>query len=195
MASKKPEPCHHIKSNGVRCGSPALRNERLCYFHRAWRPITLFPSKYMLPVLEDASSIQLAITRVIAMTLDQIIEPKMATTVLYALQIASCNLHRMDLETPKPEDVAVDPDREALAEAIFDPQQPNWHIYQRNDQPDEASTTPKKPVQSDLPPGTIQACAETSRQGRGIAPSPHLPLQTYSLLTTLRQNHTNSYIL
>jgi hypothetical protein len=25
--------CQHIKLNGVRCGSPALRGKDLCYFH------------------------------------------------------------------------------------------------------------------------------------------------------------------
>ena len=25
--------CQQIKKNGVRCGSPALRGKRLCYFH------------------------------------------------------------------------------------------------------------------------------------------------------------------
>src|SRR5579864_2557852 len=25
--------CEHVKSNGVRCASPALRGEKLCFFH------------------------------------------------------------------------------------------------------------------------------------------------------------------
>lgn len=29
--------CHHIKANGVRCGSPALRQRRLCHFHQLWQ--------------------------------------------------------------------------------------------------------------------------------------------------------------
>lgn len=27
--------CEHIKTNGIRCGSPALRDENICYFHTA----------------------------------------------------------------------------------------------------------------------------------------------------------------
>ena len=30
--------CHFIKPDGVRCGSPALRGKRLCYFHARRRP-------------------------------------------------------------------------------------------------------------------------------------------------------------
>jgi len=172
MSSSKNERCHHIKSNGVQCNSPALRGQRLCYFHRAWKPMTLFPSKFMLPALEDAHSIQLAITRVIAMTLDMVIDKEMASTVLYALQIASSNLKRMDLETPEPNDVAVDVDKEELDEAIFNIERPDtlpvWRDGEvRSDKEDRPSPTPaKKPAQPDLPPGTIQACAANTRKNR-----------------------------
>lgn len=168
-----PERCHHIKSNGVQCGSPALRNDRLCYFHRAWRPITLFPSKFMLPALEDAHSIQLAITRVIAMTLDTVIEPKMASTVLYALQIASTNLKHMVAEAPAPKDVVIDADREALAEAVFDRDLPDelpmWHDGEtRTDKENHPTVSfsgpqPDSESEPNLPPGTIQGCAEQGR--------------------------------
>ena len=30
--------CNFIKPEGVRCGSPALRGKRLCYFHARRRP-------------------------------------------------------------------------------------------------------------------------------------------------------------
>jgi hypothetical protein len=26
--------CEHIKASGFRCGSPAAKGERLCYFHK-----------------------------------------------------------------------------------------------------------------------------------------------------------------
>ncbi len=29
--------CQHIKVNGTQCGSPALRRNRLCYFHKTWQ--------------------------------------------------------------------------------------------------------------------------------------------------------------
>ncbi|HYL13004.1 MAG TPA: hypothetical protein VEV41_08205 [Terriglobales bacterium] len=29
--------CEHIKNDGIRCGSPALRGRSFCYFHKRWR--------------------------------------------------------------------------------------------------------------------------------------------------------------
>jgi hypothetical protein len=29
--------CEHIKKNGIRCGSPALRGRCFCHFHQYWR--------------------------------------------------------------------------------------------------------------------------------------------------------------
>src|SRR6266478_5035683 len=29
--------CAHIKTNGTQCGSPALREQRLCFFHEKWQ--------------------------------------------------------------------------------------------------------------------------------------------------------------
>jgi hypothetical protein len=28
--------CAHIKTNGTQCGSPAVREQRLCFFHDSW---------------------------------------------------------------------------------------------------------------------------------------------------------------
>jgi hypothetical protein len=29
--------CEHIKANGTQCGSPSIRNKRLCFFHGRWQ--------------------------------------------------------------------------------------------------------------------------------------------------------------
>ena len=29
--------CQHVKVNGVQCGSPALKNRKLCHFHQRWQ--------------------------------------------------------------------------------------------------------------------------------------------------------------
>ena len=59
--------CQHVKVNGVQCGSPALKNRKLCHFHQRWQQgrIQLNAnqarrSRYSLdlPILEDANSIQ-----------------------------------------------------------------------------------------------------------------------------------------
>ena len=63
--------CQHIKVNGIQCGSPALRDERRCFFHeqclvRSRRDL-LFnePGISQLASLEDANSIQLALAEVL----------------------------------------------------------------------------------------------------------------------------------
>src|SRR5215471_18707772 len=109
--------CHHIKTNGTQCNSPALRNERLCYFHNKWRPEFLWlnqPKNHqntgsiILPVLEDASSIQSAIGQVMSLVLQDVIDSKKAGLLLYALQTATSNLGRMLSE--RHQDMYCDPE-------------------------------------------------------------------------------------
>ncbi len=99
--------CHHIKVNGMRCQTPALRGERFCYFHhrtigRGARQAVL---QSPLPLLEDANAVQVAIHRIILAILDGSLQPKQANAILYALQTASLNLFE-----PYFEDVVVEED-------------------------------------------------------------------------------------
>jgi hypothetical protein len=60
--------CTHIKVNGVRCGSPALRGEHFCYFHqRMIRGVSTPPQSRLHPMafLEDGASIQASLMEVI----------------------------------------------------------------------------------------------------------------------------------
>lgn len=101
--------CEHIKSSGVRCGSPALRGGRLCYYHRglcdALPPRGAFMDAgfvkgcsnhvMQLPLLEDAASLQMAYMQVLgAMAHDWVTVPK-GRVMLSALNGASRNLARM----------------------------------------------------------------------------------------------------
>jgi hypothetical protein len=94
--------CQHIKTNGVRCGSPALRNHKLCYFHDRWRPLIQHPSgtarfpsaPFFLPLLEDADSIQIALSKVCGHLLHRRLDPQKAGILLHAIQLASTNLKR-----------------------------------------------------------------------------------------------------
>jgi hypothetical protein len=87
--------CQHIKANGVGCGSLTLRKQSFCHFHQQWRPMTLTGTKIALPLLEDAASIQLAITQVTHLLLNFMIDYKTAGLVLYGLQVASSNLRNV----------------------------------------------------------------------------------------------------
>ena len=96
--------CEHIKSNGVRCGSPALTDEIYCYFHRIWRhpyqddrkPFLPDPNGVLwhLPVLEDADAIQMSIQLVLDAVLANKLELKRASLLLYGLQTAAANVRR-----------------------------------------------------------------------------------------------------
>lgn len=115
MQSNSTHQCHHIKTSGVRCGSPALRNRRYCYYHQRSRPLLLnfgdegrAPQLFSLPPFEDAHSIQFTLRNVAHRLLDRTIGPKTAGLLLYALQIASSNLKNMKAEVPEPAQVVVD---------------------------------------------------------------------------------------
>jgi hypothetical protein len=109
--------CHHIKVNGTRCGSPALRDHKLCFFHQRWhQQRIILPRNYPnletsveLPVLEDANSIQMAITQVMRLILAESIPRERAALLLYALQIAASNLRRTSFELMDEKQVVVDP--------------------------------------------------------------------------------------
>jgi hypothetical protein len=103
MSSFPIELCQHMKMSGDRCGAPALRDQKFCRFHNCCRPAqvdvstsaTVPPAPFLLPVLEDAVSIQLAITQVCEHLLERRLDAKKAGVLLYAMQVASSNLGRL----------------------------------------------------------------------------------------------------
>src|SRR3989442_13852812 len=107
--------CQHIKTNGTQCGSPALRNGEYCYFHRRWRMTTVdlshsahhVTTEFVLPVLEDADSIQITLGQIMRMIVCRQVDTKSAGLLLYGLQIASANLRRTGFE-PYHRNVLVD---------------------------------------------------------------------------------------
>ena len=108
--------CHHIKVNGTQCGSPALREEKHCYYHMRYRrkstDVNLNVQEHgtiTLPTLEDANSIQVGLAEVIRLLATQQIDHRTAALMLYALQIASSNLKHTSFE-PEPTQVVIDRD-------------------------------------------------------------------------------------
>ena len=107
--------CQHIKTNGTQCGSPAMRNIEYCYFHYRWRMTTVdlshsahhVTTEFVLPVLEDADSIQITLGQIMRMIVCRQVDTKSAGLLLYALQIASSNLRRTQFE-PYHRNVTVD---------------------------------------------------------------------------------------
>jgi hypothetical protein len=85
--------CRHIKTNGLRCESPALRGGYFCYYHAKVHTIGSEPNtKYgpiHLPTPEDPASIQLAVAKISDALLNGRIDRKNAGHLLYGLQIAA----------------------------------------------------------------------------------------------------------
>src|SRR6266481_1174505 len=167
MSSFAAARCRHIKVNGTQCGSPALRSKNFCFYHQQDRPMAVecyydggyATGEITLPFFEDAHSIQAVIRQVVQMVLQKRLERKTASLLLYALQIASSNLKRMELEKPQPEQVVTDPDTVsqtpmACATETAHESSASAPPSSRDRQVGEVNASPG----DDLPPGTIQAC-------------------------------------
>jgi hypothetical protein len=90
----------------------------MCYQHLRGRPERVKvrggdgkTSEIVVPLLEDAHSIQTMVREAMVLMLRGRIEGEMAGRLLYALQIASANLGRMREEAPRPVQVVVDVER------------------------------------------------------------------------------------
>lgn len=96
--------CQHIKHNKERCGSPALRSQKFCYFHQQSREqqsrmtsnIRREREKIKFPSLDNAESIEIVRRKVMQMLEMQRIDNRTASLLLFALQIASANLKQID---------------------------------------------------------------------------------------------------
>src|SRR6266853_3238695 len=173
MSSSEAPRCRHVKVNGTQCGSPAVRGKSFCFYHQQHRPILAecysdgeySTGAILLPVFEDAHSVQSVIRQVMQMLLQKRIERKTASLLLYALQIASSNLKRMELEKPQPEQVVTD------LEPVLDPHEAWQAPIARSAESAGETSASAPPTNGDqkvsevnaspgegLPHGTIQAC-------------------------------------
>jgi len=104
-SKKYPNGCCQMRtSTGDPCRMPALQGERCCHYHKVMgkTPIPggdeFMPYNHIyLPRLEDAPSIQAAISEVCELMLHRRIEPKEASALFYAMQVASQNLPSQNL--------------------------------------------------------------------------------------------------
>jgi hypothetical protein len=147
--------CRHIFADGHRCGSPALRHEQFCYYHHTTRPKASTPRRLAiynpaidLPVPEDRTSIQFAISQVILRIADGSLDPKRAQLLLYGLQIASHNLPRT-IESyganPVVEEIDAHPEHGDIAPVSPIPEEPTYsnddEDYEEDDYDDSEDTT------------------------------------------------------
>ena len=92
--------CEFIKTNGARCGSPALRGQHYCYFHRQSSEPSpaIGEPELRIPVLEDAETIQVLLSKIVQGLASGAIEPARAKSLIYALQVASQNLKHVNFK-------------------------------------------------------------------------------------------------
>lgn len=89
--------CHHIMPDNHRCGSPSLRGQDYCYYHRPGRqprtrtPRTRYPGldPETLPNIDSPRAIQQTLSTVIQALAANTISLYQAQTMIYALQLAS----------------------------------------------------------------------------------------------------------
>ncbi|MGB8730980.1 MAG: hypothetical protein WCC99_07020, partial [Candidatus Sulfotelmatobacter sp.] len=100
--------------NGIQCGSPALHRRRQCFFHERAREQhnrivkdQFKQARFVLPLLEDANAVQMALMQVMQLLAWGEMDHKMAGLLLYGLQTASSNLTYVDFEPDEPTDVVI----------------------------------------------------------------------------------------
>jgi len=115
--------------NGMQCGSPALNGRRRCFFHERAREQhnrivhdQYRQAPFLMPVLEDANAVQMALMQVMQLLAWGQMDHKTAGLLLYGLQTASANLRYADFEPEEPTDVVIR--REDVAKT--DIQGPQW---------------------------------------------------------------------
>src|SRR5580765_5269094 len=84
--------CQKIKADGTGCGSPKMKTHIYCYAH--YQMLEARAEKLVLPALEDANAIQMAVMLVQRALIDDEISEKKAGLLLYSLQIAATNVNK-----------------------------------------------------------------------------------------------------
>ena len=99
--------CRFIKSNGLKCQSPAMRGSQFCYFHgrtRVYVPRSRSSCKSLqLPPLQNQASIHAALDEIFQALASGDIDSKRAGNLLYALQMAQQTVYAAPASTPAPQ--------------------------------------------------------------------------------------------
>jgi hypothetical protein len=106
--------CQFVRTNGTQCGSPAMRNKSLCYYHVTSNRPSALPGQhgYYLPILEDPEIIQVTLSKILHSIVLGCIDLPRARTMLHGLQLAASNIRRANFR-PRVNDVVTEID-EAL---------------------------------------------------------------------------------
>jgi hypothetical protein len=76
--------CIHVKTNGVQCGSPALRKSTHCHFHHKHRRV--LKRGVVLDTLHTRQGRLGALSHIVHALIGNRIDPEIARSLLYAIQ-------------------------------------------------------------------------------------------------------------
>jgi len=76
--------CEHLKADGHRCGSPAMRGHSRCYFHLRPRSAAR-PRRFLLPDLTNKNSISPALNQISQGMLDGSVDGKAFGHLIHAI--------------------------------------------------------------------------------------------------------------
>jgi hypothetical protein len=94
--------CEYPRSGGKPCRAPKVRGQKYCNMHLAMEAAR--PTKFSLPALDDANSIQVGLTKTAQGLVDGTLDEKVATKLAYVLQVAMSNVGRVNFEPPEEEE-------------------------------------------------------------------------------------------
>lgn len=88
--------CAHIKDDGIRCGTPAVKGRNFCYYHcRVHHPgARMATRQYRSPVPDSVTSLQVALAHTMQALATGDLKPKEANSMLYSVNLAT-NLLRL----------------------------------------------------------------------------------------------------
>ena len=91
--------CNHYLESGRRCGSPALRNGRLCRIHvRKLMEAVALRRRRAIPNAAAARTVAVGITQVLRYLWDQRPSVDQCGKLLYGMQLASASLDKPKLK-------------------------------------------------------------------------------------------------
>jgi hypothetical protein len=94
--------CEYPRSGGRPCRAPKVRGQKYCCMHLAMEAAR--PTKFSLPALDDANSIQVALNKTAQGLVDGTLDEKVATKLAYVLQVAMSNVNKLDFEPEEGEE-------------------------------------------------------------------------------------------
>lgn len=102
--------CAHVKTNGLRCGSPAMRRNPYCYFHDRYLNQ---PYEDTFPPFEDGNAVQFALMQIVERLRretfrDGAVDPRFVKPLIFAVKTAAQNLRNTSFDPAQEQSVIVD---------------------------------------------------------------------------------------